>query len=137
MLKNLAILISAIMFGLCFYALYADKPPVFKAYAREYEIYLSAGSFGDNIVRTTEQNLRVFSEVKGESCQISVSYEQLLKDFSATHLFTEKTAEGESYYAYSPKIRYKAYVGGRTVNIQYFTDGKRNIAGTPMIFGGF
>ena len=137
MFKNLAIIISAIIFGLCFYALYADKPPVFKAYAREYEIYLSAGSFGDNIVRTSKQNLGAFPAVKGESCAVTVSYERLLKDFSATHLFTEKTADGVSYYAYSPEIRYKAYIGGRAVNLHYFTDGERHIVGTPMIFGSF
>ena len=137
MFKNLAIIIAAVMFGLCFYALYSDNPPVFKAYADEYEIYLSAGSFGDNIVRTTKKNLGAFNAVKGESCEIVVSYEQVLKDFSATHLFSEETAEGTSYYAYSPKIRYRTYINGTAVNIQYFSDGERQIVGTPMIFGSF
>lgn len=137
MFKNLAILIAAITFGLCFYALYADKPPVFKAYADEYEIYLSAGSFGDNIVKTREKNLGVFTAVKGESCVTSVSYEQVLKDFSATHLFTEKSADGESFYAYSPKIRYRTYINGKAVNIHYFSGEERKIVGTPIIFGSF
>ena len=137
MFKNLAILIATIMFGLCFYALYADNPPVFKGYAEEYEIYLSAGSFGDNIVRTSEKNLGVFSAVKGESCYVTVSYEQLLEDFSATHLFSEETADGISRYAYSPKIKYRTYINGRAVNIQYFSCGERKIVGTPMIFGSF
>ncbi|MBR0190414.1 MAG: hypothetical protein IJQ23_08545 [Clostridia bacterium] len=137
MFKNLAILIAIIMFGLCFYALYADKPPVFKGYAEEYEIYLSAGSFGDNIVRTTEKNLNAFAAVKGESCYLNGSYEQVLKDFSATHLFSEETEEGTSYYAYSPKIRYKTYIKGKAVNIHYFKGYGRQIVGTPMIFGSF
>lgn len=137
MFKNLAILIAAIMFGLCFYTLYADKPPVFKAYAEEYEIYLSSGSFGDNIVKTAEKNLGVFPKIKGESCEIAVSYGQVLEDFSATHLFSEETADGTSYYAYSPKIKYKTYINGKAVNIQYFSGETHNVVGTPMIFGSF
>lgn len=137
MFKNLALLLATIMFGLCFYALYSDKPPVFKGYADEYEIYLSAGSFGDSIVKTRDKNLNAFTVVKGESCYLNVSYEQLIKDFSATHLFTEETAEGISYYAYSPKIKYRTYIRGRMVNIQYFSGGGRQIVGTPMIFGSF
>lgn len=137
MFRNLAIIIATIMFGLCFYALYADKPPVFKGYAEEYEVYLSAGSFGDNIVKTREKNLGAFAAVKGESCYLNVSYEQVLKDFSATHLFSEETAEGISYYAYSPEIKYRTYIRGRAVNIQYFSGGGRKIVGTPIIFGSF
>ena len=137
MFKNLAILIATIIFGLCFYALYADNPPVFKGYAEEYEIYLSAGSFGDNIVHTSEKNLGAFTVVKGESCSVTVSYKQLLEDFSATHLFSEETADGVSRYAYSPKIKYRTYINGQAVNIQYFSGKGRKIVGTPMIFGSF
>ena len=137
MFKNLAILIAAITFGLCFYAIYSYKPPVFKAYAEEYDIYLSSGSFGDNIVKTAEQNLGIFPRIKGESCEITVSYGQVLEDFSATHLFSETTADGTSYYAYSPKIKYKVYINGKAVNIHYFSGVTHNVVGTPMIFGSF
>ena len=137
MFKNLAILIAAITFGLCFYSLYAAKSPVFKAYAAEYEIYLSAGSFGDNIITTKDLTLSAFPKVKGESCRVDVSYERLIKDFSATHLFTENTAEGTSFYAYSPKIRYKTYINGKAVNLHYYSDGERKIVGTPIIYGSF
>lgn len=138
MFKNVAFLLAAIMFGFCFYALYAQKTPAFKAYAKEYEIYLSSGSFGDNIAVTDEKGFAAFKAVKGESCKVRVSYKKVLEDFSATHLFTEKTEGGESYYAYSPKLKYKIVLRGKAVNIQYYNgDGGQKVIGTPIIFGSF
>ena len=137
MFKNVAFLLAVALFGFCFYSLYAEKSPAFRAYANEYEIYLSTGSFGDNIVRTDEKGFTAFTKVKGESCRVTVSYEKVLKDFSAKHLFTEKTADGESYYAYSPKLKYKVILKGKAVNIQYYNGGGQKVLGTPMIFGSF
>lgn len=137
MFKNVAFVLAAVLFVFCFYSLYAEKKPAFRAYASEYEIYLSSGSFGDNIVRADAESFAAFTAVKGESCKVTVSYEQVLKDFSATHLFTEKTADGESYYAYSPRLPYKVVLRGKAVNIQYFNGENQKVLGTPMIFGSF
>ncbi len=137
MFKNVAFLLACVLFAFCFYSLYAEKSPIFRAYANEYEIYLSSGSFGDNIVHTDEKGFNKISKIKGESCRVTVSYEKVLKDFSATHLFTEKTEDGESYYAYSPKLPYKVVLRGKTVNVQYFAGNTERVLGTPMIFGSF
>lgn len=137
MRKIFALFLSVIIFTFCFYSLYAEKSPVFKGYAKEYELYFTAGSFGDNIACATAENFKDYMEIKGESCFVAVSYEQVLKDFAATHIYSEETAEGTSYYAYSPRIKYKVYINGRVVNIHYF-DGKTYIKlGTPIIFGSF
>ena len=137
MFKNFAAILAVIAFGLTFYPLYSEKPPVFYAYADEYEIYLSAGSFGDNIAMATKATFSNFTGVKGESCKLTAPYAQVLEDFSATHLFSETTENGESYYAYSPKLRYKTYVKGKAVNLHYYAGKSGNRLGTPMIFGSF
>lgn len=136
MFKKTALLFSAILFCFCFYSLYAFKKPVFGAYATEFELYTSVGSFGANIVSATDKNYRSFSGIKGESCYVNVSYERVLDDFSATHVFSEETEYGTSYYAYSPRLKYKVYLNGKAVNIHYHA-GERNKLGTPIIFGGY
>ena len=137
MRKIFALFISVIIFTFCFYSLYAEKSPVFKSYASEYELYLTAGSFGDNIAYATDKDFKDYTKIKGESCFVAVSYEQVLKDFAATHIYSEETAEGTSYYAYSPRIKYKVCIDGEAVNIHYFA-GKTHVKlGTPIIFGSF
>ena len=137
MFKKTALIFAAIIFCFCFYSLYAFKKPVFGAYAKEFELYLSNGSFGGNIVYATEKNYASFSGIKGESCSVDVSYEQVLQDFSATHVFGEETEYGKSYYAYSPAIAYKVYLNGTAVNIHYHVGAEKTKLGTPMIFGGY
>ncbi|MBO4251787.1 MAG: hypothetical protein J5911_03890 [Clostridia bacterium] len=137
MLKGIAFFLSIVLFVFCFYALYAERSPVFRGYATEYELYLKAGSFGEGTVYATDKDYYEYLNVKGESCFVNASYEQLLRDFNATHIFIETTAAGESRYAYSPRIRYKIYIGGRAVNIHYFTCESYAKVGTPIIYGGF
>ena len=137
MRKIFALFLSVTLFVFCFYSLYADKSPVFKAYANEYELYLTAGSFGDNVAKATSKNFGDYKNVKGESCIVNVSYEQVLCDFSATRVYSEETAGGTSYYAYSPRIKYVTYVSGKAVNIHYFAGETYAKLGTPIIFGSF
>lgn len=137
MFKKTALIFAAIIFCFCFYSLYAFKKPAFAAYAKEFELYLSAGSFGGNIVYATDKTYSSFSGVKGESCFVNVSYDKVLKDFNATHLFCEENEYGKSYYAYSPALKYKVYLNGRAVNIHYHIGEKKVKLGTPMIFGGY
>ena len=137
MRKIFALFLSIIVFAFCFYSLYAEKSPVFKAYAEEYELYCKAGSFGDGIVYATSENFARYKNVKGESCKTDVSYEQVLRDFSATPVYSEETVGGTSYYAYSPRIKYKVYVNGKAVNIHYYAGKTYSKLGTPIIFGSF
>ena len=137
MFKNFALLVAAITFGFCFYSLYRAKTPVFQAYADEYEVYLTHGSFGNNALVVSEDAFGALTEIRGESCTVSVSYEQVLEDFSAAHVFSEQTDHGENFYAYSPKIHYKTYIKGKAVNIHYHAGERENRLGTPLIFGGY
>ena len=85
----------------------------------------------------TAEEFGGYTQIKGESCAVYAPYEQVLKDFSATHIFSEKTDGGESHYAYSPKIRYKTYIKGRAVNIHYHVGKSGNKLGSPLIYGSF
>lgn len=136
-LKFTAFILSVIVFVFCFYSLYAEKTPVFYCYASEYELYFKSGSFGSGVVGVAEKDFGGYAEIKGESCFVSVSYERVLKDFNATHIFSEKTEYGESFYAYSPLIKYKTFVGGKRVNIHYYKCDDYVKLGTPIIFGGY
>ena len=137
MLKGFALVFAAFSFAFCFYSLYSERSPVLKAYSDEYELYLSAGSFGNGIVYATDGTFGDYDGVKGESCDTSATYERVLKDFSAKHLFSETAADGTSYYAYSPKIPYRVYIKGAAVNIHYFKGKEKTRLGTPIIYGSF
>ena len=137
MFKFFTAILATVIFGFCFYSLYAEKTPLFRAYADEYEVYFTAGSFGNGTAVVTEKEFGGLTGLKGESCAVKATYEMVLNDFSAVHLFSESTESGVSYYAYSPKIRYKTYVKGRAVNIQYHA-GKSGVKlGSPVIYGSF
>lgn len=137
MRKIFALFVSIIVFIFCFYSLYAEKAPVFKAYASDYELCLTAGSFGNNIVFARGKDFGAYVNIKGESCIVGVSYERVLQDFAAAHVYSEETATGTSYYAYSPRIKYKVYINGNAVNIHYFAGENYTKLGTPIIFGSF
>ena len=137
MFKGFALLFAVILFGFCFYSLYSANTPALKGYAAEYELYLSAGSFGDNIANATDETFAKYKNIKGESCVVTVSYETVIHDFNATHLFSEEIDGGTIYYAYSPKIKYRAYINGRAVNLQYYAGSSFNKLGAPLIYGSF
>lgn len=136
MFKGLSLALAIILFGFCFYSLYSAKTPVFFGYANEYEVYLSAGSFGDHIT-ATDETFTLYKNIKGESCLTGVPYERVLKSFNATHLFSEQAEGGVIYYAYSPKIKYRANIRGAVVNLQYYAGESFNKIGTPLIYGSF
>lgn len=137
MFKKWTALLSAALFFFCFYSLYAAKTPVFSAYSDEFEIYFTAGSFGDSVFCTARE-YPFITKIKGESCSVNVSYGKVLSDFGARHVFSEKTDAGDSFYAFSPAIAYSVTIGENRVNIHYFLSesGVKKL-GTPLIFGGY
>ncbi len=138
--KKISAFLLAASFVFIFAALYAfSAKPVLCDFGSVtlYEYY---GSFsgGENY----SGGLVIKRRIKGESCDISgVSYQEILESFSATHVLTEETPFGVSFYAFSPKIPYRAEINGKTVNLHYFkrADEETGAAklGTPIIFGGY
>ena len=117
----------------------ANKTPIFKDYATEFEVYIGEATSAAQIVSVTESDFRFVSSVCGESFKAEkedFNLEKFLSEFSARIIFTEEIAEGVSYYAYSPKIKYRQTVKGQTVNLQVFI-GKQVTVGAPIICGSF
>ena len=137
MLKKLFAILSLTMFVFCFYGIYIGAKPVFNGFSNEFELYFTYGSFGNNIVNVSAKEYAKFSGVKGESCITREPYSAVLKAFNAKTVFTEEIEGGINYYAFSPNIRYRASVKGKTVNIHYFFGKNYSKVGTPLIFGSY
>ncbi len=138
--KKISAFLLAASFVFIFAALYAfSAKPVLCAFDNV-TLYERYGSFSNG--EKYSGGLVMKNRIKGESCDISgVSYEDILESFSARHVFTEETAFGTSFYAFSSKIPYRAKVNGKTVNLHYFAPENKNSGaaklGTPIIFGGY
>ena len=139
MFKRLRFIFIAFLFFFFNFALSGGKEPIFSRYALkdEFEVYLENGSFSDGIINLSAREFYCVGGIKGESCYTAAPYEEILNDFGAKTVFSEKTAYGISFYAFSPKIPYRAAINGKTVNIQYFVGENSVKIGTPLIFGGY
>ena len=117
--------------------MFAQKKPVLYRYADAFEVYTDSGSLGNNVLNLTAKDFFKVIRVKGESCIVTATYEDVIRDFAAVTVFSETTAYGKSFYAFSDKIPYKIKIGDNIVNLQYFVGENYNKLGTPMIFGGY
>lgn len=136
MFKRIAALFLTIT--LIFAAYIMNQKPVFYGYAGEFEIYFGDSALTPSLVTDDIGYAFTFNK-KGESCRIEkeVSPEQIIKEFNADIVFTERTDGGTSYYAYSPQIAYKELIGGRVVNLHIFVAEGYAVLGSPLIYGGF
>ncbi|MBQ7236797.1 MAG: hypothetical protein IJX03_06570 [Clostridia bacterium] len=117
----------------------ANKAPIFKDYANQFEVYIGDASSSAQITRVTKSEFYFLDGVCGESFKTDkdgFELDRFLSEFSAKIVFTERIAEGTSYYAYSPKIKYRKTVKGKTINLHVFI-GKEVSVGAPLILGSF
>lgn len=115
------------------------KSPVFKDYAKEIEVYSGDNSSLASILTVNTDEFYQVKNVKGESFKVSdkeFNLDEFLLSFSARIVFTEKIKQGTSYYAYSPKISYRAVIKGKVINLQIFM-GDEITVGSPIIYGSF
>ena len=136
MFKKLSRVIITLIFiiSICF-TYFVNARPTFLGYGNICEIYFDNGSF--SAPQKFSGYLLPFG-VKGEACVINKEdLEKLLKDFRATIIFSEEIDGGINYYAYSPKIRYRARVKGKRVNLHAFIKNDRVKVGSPVIFGSY
>ena len=120
MLKRLFILcLCAVMPFLSHISLNAS---IFSGYTEKVEIYLG-GSGSLSQIQTID--VKDYPYLKS-----------FLDDFDAKVIFTESIDEGVSYYAYSPKIKERVNLNGKTINLQIFI-GNSVTVGAPLIYGSF
>lgn len=137
MLKKIAVIVIAC--ALVFTVYTKNNQPIFKGYANNFEFYLSSPSSNAKIVNVNDKLWLITKDVYGESFRAdekNFCLEEFLSDFNAEVVAVESIEEGISYYAYSPKIKYRAKVNDKTVNLHVFI-GESVTVGAPLIYGSF
>lgn len=137
MFKKTFILLSCVVFAFSIYLL--NALPVIKN-AKGYEVYLQNYS-SNAVIKTVDFTDYMFlSDIKGESVKFSAeefNQTELLNNLNAVIVFTETLDGVYCIYAYSPKIRYRQTVNGKTVNVQIAVRGEQITVGCPIIYGSF
>ena len=136
MFKRLCVIIVAVMLIISGY--FVNSRPVFVEYSNNFEVYLNSASSSAQIANTKFGFFGV-KNIRGESFKIDIedfNMEDFLNDYSARIVFVEEIEQGVSYYAYSPKIKYRTKLFGQTINLHIFI-GKQVTIGAPLIFGSF
>ena len=118
----------------------SNRTAVLYGYSENLTLYLFSSSSNATIVNVDKDSCFLYSNVYGESfwsCDSSLTPQQIFEDFSAKLIETEEILEGISYYAFSPKIKYRTMVGDKVVNLHVFVSDNKITVGTPIIFGSF
>jgi len=137
MCRKIAVILTAFIFAV---GAWFNVKPVFHAYSNEFQVCVNSPSSSGKIITVSKAEYPFSVGVKGESFQVKIkdfNLEKTLNDFSAKVLFTESIEDGVSYYAYSPKIRYKKQIKNKTVNMQIHFAKTTVTVGSPIIFGSF
>lgn len=137
MLKK--ILASALCLIIIFSFFTLGAKPVFSKYAKTFNVYLS-DSESSHYYTVNEKEFMTFKNVKGESIVIQnkeFNLTEFLNYFNAKIMITEHVEHGVSYYAYSPKIKYRSCIFGKNINIHVFISEDNIVVGTPLIYGSF
>ena len=136
MFKKIFFTLAFVTLLISFTVVYAT--PVFNKKSEEITFY-----YGSNSSLSTEKAASgsAFSfNAYGECYKTGkdgASVSEILSEFGATLVFNERIEEGESFYAYSPRIRYLKVISGKRVNLHVFVGKTQITVGTPIIFGSF
>lgn len=112
---------------------------IFSGYTKRVEVYLGKGGSLSQIQTIDVKDYPYYSGVYGQSFKTDLNefdLKSFLDDFDAKVIFTESIDEGVSYYAYSPKIKERVNLKGKTINLQIFV-GTTVTVGAPLIYGSF
>ncbi len=137
MCRKIAVILTAFIFVI---GVWFSVKPVFHAYSNEFQVCVDSPSSSGKIITVSKAEYPFTVGVKGESFQVEIKdfdLKKTLNDFSAKVLFIESIEDGVSYYAYSPKIRYKKQIKNQTVNMQIHFGKNLVTIGAPIIFGSF
>ncbi len=113
---------------------------VFTTYSSKSELYLRKNNSNSQILQVDSTLTPQYFYRYGEACEIQLNefhIDKTLNDFEAKILWTETTEFGESYYAYSPKLKYSCTVNGKKVNLQIFVGKDTVKLASPIIFGSY
>ena len=132
-------LIFALAISLIFLVGFSNQTLLFSKYSTTHEIYIKSNSSNAQIIQIENKNLINLNGVYGESFKIekeNFSVDALLKEYGARLVKTETVGDIVCYYAYSPKIKYRAFLSGQAVNLHVAISNQVTV-GSPLIFGSF
>lgn len=138
MLKRAVAIIVSIILIISLYITY--KQPIFKDYAKTYEVSLSDYSLSQGLKKVNSLEFLFVGEIKGESCIIEMDnfkLNEFLDQMKAEIVFEREIDGVKSYYCYSNKIKYQKRVEGQVINLQIATTNKFVKVGSPIIYGSF
>ncbi len=138
MFKRFAVTIASILIVAFIYT--QSVTPVFNGYSNTYELYLTSNSSSAHVIKTDRVGYYLFSNVKGESCKVEkqgFNVDDFFAQMDAEILFVETTEDIKCYYGYSPNVKYRKQVLGRTVNIHVAVGKSQVTLGAPLIYGSF
>ncbi len=129
--------------GLCISVLFGiwfnSKTPVFQNYSDTFELYIGSASSNSKIITVKKQDFPFVGNIRGESVVLKkdISVIDILSSFNAQLVFSESTAEGVSFYAYSKNIKYTQNINDKKVNLHVFVANEYIKIGSPLIYGSF
>ncbi len=117
----------------------ANSESQLKAFKGEYEIYLNDSSSNAQIISISRENVKFYPNKTGEAVCIDglLNVNKILRQLNARVILIEEINEGTCYYAFSPNVKYRKLLKGKTVNVQIFVGVDRVKIGTPIIYGSF
>lgn len=138
MFKRAFIFIFSII--LIFSLIIFNNAPLFSEYSNEYEVFVKSGSNINSVKKVSKSEYIWCHGIKGESCVIekqNFCLSDFFDEFNAEQLFSEKVGEIIVYYAFSPQIKYREKVQGKTINLQVAVSEGHVKVGSPLIYGSF
>ncbi len=130
------ILFLCVMLTLLNFSVYNSKPALGGI---GYNLKVYATSNSSKIIELDLSRCKT-ADIKSETCEISVedfNLEDILSSLNAKIVCLEEISEGVSYYAFSPKIKYRGFILGKQVNLHIFVKNSGVKIGSPLIYESF
>ena len=132
-LKIIALFLMIVTVISVMYAAYSQ--PKLLEYSEKVETYfIKDGS--DCVIKTVKRGEPAFLR-KGESCEISLSAEEILKKLDVAVRRIEITNGIVSYYGYTKKFNYSINLYGEIINVHVAAGNGIVRLGTPIIYGSY
>ena len=136
MFKKISVSLMAII--ILGFLWFSSQAPIFGKYSKQTEVYLYPYTSTPITVDDIEQGLTFIKY--GEACEFlkeGFVLDDFLSEFHAKRVFSESFDGKVSVYAYSPKLKYKQVLRGKTINLHVVVSDQVVKVGSPIIYGSY
>ncbi len=134
-IKIKALLYSVVISVFTLTLFYVHSTPVLYRFNDTVTVYTVSKSSTAEISKIKSPNAKF--NVKGESCTVNKTVEELLKELDVTISHVESVNGITSYYGYTKKFKYETVAFNSKINVHIADNGKSVTVGTPIIFGAY